>query len=242
MNRLIIFQLVCALLRICSVFAFTRLSGFNGIIQRARSSLSLDMSILNRPRVNIYDTADVVGIELCNQFILSAKTEIKSKGAFYVAVPGGSALKLLKGLKDKKKEIDWSKVFLFYVNHKCVPNNDESATHFKAKNLFLDAVGNVNAFVLDENKPNPADVAASYEQLVKQVVPQKNGLPYFDLVLLGFGKDGHIGSLYPGRNEVTNTSALVLAVDKVCLCQIYRFILVQNILNFLFYYVICFVS
>lgn len=219
MNNYILFPLAFSLIQFYSVFAFTTFPSYN-LLQRTRSSSSpssLYMSILNRPKVNIYDTADIVGNELCKQFILSAKSEIKAKGSFYVAVPGGSALKLLKGLKDKKNEIDWSKVFLFYVNHKCVPNNDESATHFKAKNIFLDAVGKVNTYVLDENKPSAVDCAASYEKLVKEVVPQKNGLPYFDFVLLGFGKDGHIGSLYPARSEVTNTSALVLAVDKVCL-------------------------
>ena len=28
------------------------------------------------------------------------------------------------------------------------------------------------------------------------------GLPVFDLMLIGVGDDGHVGSLYPGREEV----------------------------------------
>ena len=199
--------------QIYMILAFKPLKQTNfGIKVNKRDVL---MSIVNKPQVNIYDTPDVVGTEMCNYFINAAKKEISAKGAFYVAIPGGSAVKLLKFLKDKKNEIDWSKVYLFYVNHKCVPDNDDSATHFKARNIFLDAVGNVKTYVPDDTKLDAKDRAAAYESTLKSVVPQKNGLPCFDLVVLGFGKDGHIGSLYPGRNEVTNKSALVLSVDKV---------------------------
>jgi 6-phosphogluconolactonase len=57
-------------------------------------------------------------------------------------------------LKGISNGIDWKKVFLFYVNHKCVPMTDASATHFKAKGLFLDAVGipTSNVFSLAEGE------------------------------------------------------------------------------------------
>lgn len=43
-----------------------------------------------------------------------------------------------------------------------------------------------------------------------------SGLPVFDYMLLGMGKDGHVGSLYPARKEVLSTDprAWVLSVDK----------------------------
>ena len=96
--------------------------------------------------VRVYPTAEDVGRALCVDFIDQARLSIAARGAFYVAVPGGSVLKLLSGLRDSKTAIDWSKVYLFYVNHKCVPDNDPSATHFKAKALFLDHLGTCNAF------------------------------------------------------------------------------------------------
>lgn len=165
--------------------------------------------------IESYRTPEDVGEALCRQFVEKAKKEIATKGAFYVAVPGGSAVKLLRFLKPYKDLVDWSKVFLFYVNHKCVPDNDESATHFKAKNIFIDHVGLTNVFVPDASKANPTDRAAAYATTLESVLPKKNGLPHFDLVVLGMGKDGHIGSLYPGRDEVNEQDALVLSVDKV---------------------------
>lgn len=95
--------------------------------------------------VRVYPTADDVGRALCAEFVDEAKEAISARGAFYSAVPGGSVLKLLSRLKDAKDELDWSKVHLYYVNHKCVPDDDTSATHSKAKILFLDHLSSCNA-------------------------------------------------------------------------------------------------
>ena len=41
-----------------------------------------------------------------------------------------------------------------------------------------------------------------------------SGMPVFDMMLIGVGDDGHVGSLYPGRGEVLDTSgAWVLPVE-----------------------------
>jgi len=45
-------------------------------------------------------------------------------------------------------------------------------------------------------------------------INKASALPVFDFMLIGMGKDGHIGSLYPGRKEVGITDRWVLTVDK----------------------------
>lgn len=92
------------------------------------------------PTIAIYPTSKDLGAKLCTDIKTAAALAISEKGAFYLAVPGGSALKLLSGLKNAANgpSVDWTKVFVFYVNHKCVPMTDPSATHFKAVELFID--------------------------------------------------------------------------------------------------------
>jgi 6-phosphogluconolactonase len=187
------------------------------------------------PIINTYATSEEVGKSLSEQFVNIARKEIDSKGSFFVAIPGGSAIKLFKYLVPLKNKIDWSKVYLFYVNHKYVPENDDSATHFKAKSIFLNDLGEVKTYVPDSTKPSVTETALAYSSQLVKTLPTKNGLPFFDLVVLGMGKDGHIGSLYPGRKEVLETSLLVVPVDKVFVylsSQLYTFtILFHNLVR-----------
>lgn len=127
-------------------------------------------------------------------------------------------MKLLSRLKDAKHELDWSKVHLYYVNHKCVPDDDPSATHSKAKILFLDHLDSCNAVPIQliGDEGGGHGVAQRYSEHIRHhvLLSAVNGLPVFDYMLLGVGKDGHIGSLYPHREEVLVDDQLVLSVDK----------------------------
>ena len=168
----------------------------------------------------IYPHLESLQNGVCSDFIEHCRLEINSKGNFYAAIPGGSVLKMLSGLKAYTNAIDWSKVHIFYVNHKCLPPDDISSTHVKAKSLFLNSLPDVNIYPLKTSKSNnlfsdAASIQASmYSQLIKNHVPCQNHLPVFDYMLLGVGKDGHIGSLYPGRSEISVTDAWVVPVDK----------------------------
>ena len=102
-------------------------------------------------------------------------------------------LKLLAGLKSYKSAIDWSKVFLFYVNHKCVAVNDPTSTHFKAKSIFLDELNfGANVFPITDDsiasETNGHDsIAHYYQEVVFKNLPMANKIPFFDYMLLGMG-------------------------------------------------------
>ena len=155
--------------------------------------------------VVILPNADAVGAKIRDILQEAATKAIQERGHFALAIPGGSILKMLVGSGQQQ---DWtSQTTLVYVNHKCVPMDDESlATHAKAMKLFLNDWTGCNTIVMDgTDKP---EEAASYEAklraLPSNVLPvNEEGLPIFDLALIGVGDDGHIGSLYPNREEVT---------------------------------------
>jgi 6-phosphogluconolactonase len=169
-------------------------------------------------QVVVLEDADAVGDWVRDITVRAAKQAIAERGYFALAIPGGSILKMLVG-----EDIlgDWtSKTTIAYVNHKCVDMNDkELATHAKATQLFLNKWAGCHTIILD-GTDNGKEEAASYEQKMKSlsddILPRdKNGLPVFDLALIGVGDDGHIGSLYPNRGEVflDKTGPWVLPVE-----------------------------
>lgn len=143
--------------------------------------------------MKVYQDSNAVGDALCKEIVETINYEVIKKGACFIAVPGGSVLRLLAGLKQYKDNADWSKVFLFYVNHKCVPNDDPTSTHCKAKALFLDHLqfgANVFPIVnerLEVETKGHSSIAHYYQSLISSSVPMVNNLPVFDYMLLGMG-------------------------------------------------------
>jgi 6-phosphogluconolactonase len=55
----------------------------------------------------------------------------------------------------------------------------------------------------------PEAAADAYERELRDA-----GLPRFDLVLLGLGGDGHLASMFPGQESLSERSRLVLGVPE----------------------------
>jgi 6-phosphogluconolactonase len=165
--------------------------------------------------VEAFDDADALATALCMEVVENAKACIEERGAFTFAVPGGSVAKSLSGLKDVK-DVDWAKVHLFFVNER-VPGSKclDLAMDTWARDCGIPAQ-NVHAVKGD----SPAKAAADYEDQMRQLdrnclpLDEANGLPVFDLVLLGMGADGHVGSIYPDSDALNDESgAAVLPVE-----------------------------
>eukprot|EP00542_Grammatophora_oceanica_P017016 CAMPEP_0194043232 /NCGR_PEP_ID=MMETSP0009_2-20130614/14899_1 /TAXON_ID=210454 /ORGANISM="Grammatophora oceanica, Strain CCMP 410" /LENGTH=280 /DNA_ID=CAMNT_0038687367 /DNA_START=44 /DNA_END=886 /DNA_ORIENTATION=- len=169
------------------------------------------------PSVKTYEDKATVSKELCAFVAATAKTAIEEKGSFHLAVAGGSLLDALAGLVQYKDEVDFSKVVLSFANHKCVAPTDAKATLAKSKKKFADAAGIVQ-FVAPIDVPiagsDGSTEAAYYAEQLKAAVPEKNGYPVLDLVLLGLGSDGHVGSCHPMGPAVAETTKTVAGSPK----------------------------
>ncbi|PJF17704.1 hypothetical protein PSACC_02482 [Paramicrosporidium saccamoebae] len=125
------------------------------------------------------------------EFIVSAaNTTIAKKGAFNLALSGGSLVALLAQSKLAKcLDSDYSRWNIFLADERCVPVSDAEST-------FGEYCRKMKQFVQETTFPEPfsqGDAGASareYEALLRRA-------GVMDLVILGLGPDGHTASLFP---------------------------------------------
>lgn len=48
-----------------------------------------------------------------------------------------------------------------------------------------------------------------HEAQMRTTLPEKNGIPIFDIVLLGAGDDGHTSSIFPGQERSLNARRFI---------------------------------
>lgn len=170
------------------------------------------------PRARVFESKEDVSKELCAFIAEKAKESIEKRGVFHLAVAGGSLMDLLGGLAQHKDSVDFSKIVLSFANHKCVAPDSDKSNVTKAKTKFADAAG-ITRYVVPSSTPDgdgdgsrEADFYAS--ALVKANVPHSGKFPVMDLILLGLGADGHVGSCHPDGVAALETSKGVSGSPK----------------------------
>ena len=132
-------------------------------------------------------------------FIQEAAACIADRGWFSVALSGGSTPKAVYaalGAPEKRGEVCWEKVHLFWGDERHVPPDDPKSNFRMVREALLDHVpipdGNVHrvSAELDVRK-----AAWNYEAELRGHF--SGDWPSFDLVFLGMGGDGHTASLFP---------------------------------------------
>lgn len=149
----------------------------------------------------------VNGPAVAKQFADFLVDRIAAKdGNFTLALSGGSTPKLLFKLLAEQyaDRIDWSRLHLFWGDERMVPYEDSESNYGVTKSLLLDQV----AIPVENLHPvatslEPAAAVADYAEVLKKYVDQGgNGLPVFDLIMLGMGDDGHTASIFPHEMEL----------------------------------------
>jgi 6-phosphogluconolactonase len=146
-----------------------------------------------------------------------AEAAIAARGRFDWALAGGStpeALYRLLASTDYRARVDWSQVRFFWGDERCVPPDHADSNYRMARYALLETVSpppeNVHRMRGDLE---PALAADRYQTELEVCFERRvgEGVPEFDLILLGMGGDGHTASLFPGTLGLDEARRWVVA-------------------------------
>lgn len=158
--------------------------------------------------INIYRDKHELAIAFCEELLKLRKNQEQ----FNIALSGGSTPKIIfeELSKNYKDKFDWNEIHFYWGDERCVPPDDTESNYGMTKKYLLDHINipreNIHR-IKGEN--DPVIEAERYSDEIKILVNSKNGLPNFDLVMLGLGEDGHTASIFPNQINLLHS-------EKIC--------------------------
>ena len=147
--------------------------------------------------VRVYESTEALAEAAAGEFEARAAGAIEERGRFTVVLAGGSTPRATYETlaRDYAGRIDWGKVHVFFGDERTVPPDDEDSNYRMAREALLDHVPVASVHRIQGELP-PDEAAEAYEEELRDFFGP-DGLPRFDLILLGLGGDGHTASLFP---------------------------------------------
>ena len=143
--------------------------------------------------------------EVAEQFSQYFYDFTKDKGEISVALSGGSTPKIVfeELASNYKEHANWDNIHFYWGDERCVPPTDEQSNYRMTKEYLLDHIdipeGNIHR-IKGEN--DPLEESKEYAGHIEKQLATHNGIPQFDLVILGMGEDGHTASIFPHQIDL----------------------------------------
>lgn len=158
-------------------------------------------------------------VEVAEVFAEYLKDLIVSNNQVNIALSGGSTPKVVFDyMAEHYNELEWSKVHFYWGDERCVPPTHTESNYKMTVDHLISKISiptqNINR-IKGEN--DPIEEAKAYGTAIENNVPLVEGIPQFDLVMLGMGDDGHTVSIFPHQIELwdsTNTCEVATHPDS----------------------------
>ena len=160
--------------------------------------------------IKVSEDKDSLAFDASDFIAQIIELSVKKKGRAKIALCGGSTPKASYSLLGKKN-IEWSNVDLFLGDERWVDNKSQDSNCFLLNNsLFKEGNPSLEARffgVSTVDLSSPEESAIDYERIIKKNLDENP--PFFDLILLGLGDDGHTASLFPGSDALFERDSLI---------------------------------
>ena len=156
-----------------------------------------------------YVDLDALSRAAAQDFALLAKAAIAERGAFHVALSGGSTpKKLFQVLAAMGRDaLPWDAIHLWWGDERCVPPDHADSNYGMTRASLIEPLGLKHVHRI-EGEGDPETSAQAYED---ELVSGLGAQPVLDLALQGMGPDGHTASLFPHSPALRETQRLVVA-------------------------------
>jgi len=146
-------------------------------------------------------------------------TALRSTGPIRVALSGGSTPRPVYSLlasAEFRERFPWARTKWFWGDERFVPHDDPESNFRMAWEAMLSRapVPPQNIFAVPTDGA-PEDAARRYEQTLRHLYGKPAldpAMPFFDIMLLGIGEDGHTASLLPGAPALSERAHWVAVV------------------------------
>ncbi|GAB1416400.1 6-phosphogluconolactonase [Paludibacter sp.] len=153
--------------------------------------------------VHVFEDSKSTAEAVAQRIFELAVNKSNKNDFFNMAVSGGSTPKqLFEVLAEEPyaSSIPWQTIRLFWVDERCVePTDSESNFGMTYDSLLHKHYIPVENIFRMKGEEIPADEIEEYSEILKNELPERNGFPVFDLILLGMGDDGHTASIFPNN-------------------------------------------
>lgn len=190
-------------------------------------------------RINIHPSFDVLAAATAARLITKLLDTQNERGEATVVLTGGSVgIATLKAVADSPacSAVDWSMVNLWWGDERFLPAGDPETNAQQAQDALLASIGlspeRVHPMGGPDRYSDPEAAAQAYAAELAAaasaeasdepgettaqdaVVVLQQGLPRFDVLLLGIGPDAHIASLFPEMAGIRVKDALVVGLQN----------------------------
>lgn len=190
---------------------------------------------MSEPEVLVFPDQEAAAVEAAARIATALADAVEVRARADWATTGGSTpVAIYRRLAGQPIEaIPWAAIHVWWGDDRYVPRDHPASNVKPLDDVLLDignaeegtaaasyarvplAAENVHPFPTTEAIGRGAGAAWCAAQLADQLrtapLPQQDGWPVFDLILLGIGPDGHILSVFPGSHAVDSTE-LALAI------------------------------
>ena len=165
----------------------------------------------DKARLKVFDDKARLAESFTSYFIEKINSSIERRKDFNVALSGGSTPSRIYAYMKENLEIlpSMHHVHFFWGDERAVPPENQESNFGNAWRDILRFLEmpeeNIHRIKAEED---PGIECRRYSNELTRL-PLQNELPFFDLIILGIGEDGHTASIFPDRMDLLTAESLV---------------------------------